>query len=244
MLPNSLEAIGLARPPMLEPVSLVLRPGEVTGVIGPNGAGKTTLLKALAGLSHGPGVVRLEGKPFVPHPRRLAWLPASRDAVWPMTAETLVALGLGPGAPPNADAVMAALAACDADTLATRPVNQLSTGERARVLLARALVAKPAWLLLDEPIANLDPGHRLDVMMLLAAEAAHGHDGYGAGVVLALHDLDLAAGCDRLLLIDKGRLVADGPPGDVLDNQRLAGIFGVTRGPHGWQRATNRSLGD
>jgi iron complex transport system ATP-binding protein len=227
-----LEAVNLSRPPMLEPLTLALRPGAVTGVIGPNGAGKTTLLKALAGLSAGPGAVLLDGTAFTPHPRRLAWLPASRDAVWPMTAQTLVALGLGPGAPPEPQAVMPALSACDAAALAGRPVNQLSTGERARVLLARALVARPAWLLLDEPIANLDPGHRLDVMDLLAREAAR-----GAGVVLALHDLDLAARCDRLLLINKGQLAADGTPAEVLDSTRLASIFGVLRGPQGWQRA-------
>ncbi len=227
-----LEAHQLARPPMLEPLSLALRAGTVTGVIGPNGAGKTTLLRALAGLSDGPGRLTLDGAAFTPHPRRLAWLPASRDAVWPVTAATLVALGLGPGAPPDPAAVAAALSACDAAHLAQRSVVTLSTGERARVLLARALVASPAWLLLDEPIANLDPGHRLDVMALLRAQAAR-----GAGVVLALHDLDLAAGCDRLLLIDRGRLVGDGPPESVLTPAALAAHFGVARGAQGWQRA-------
>lgn len=226
-----LVATGLARPPMLAETSLTLRPGELTGVIGPNGAGKTTLLKALAGLSRGPGTVTLDGQPLTPHPRRLAWLPASRDAVWPMTAAALVELGLGPAAPPDPEAVATALAACDATALAARPVNRLSTGERARVLLARALVARPAWLLLDEPIANLDPGHRLDVMALLAAEAAR-----GAGVVLALHDLDLAQRCDRLLLMAGGAVVADGPPAQALAPERLASVFGVVRETHGFQR--------
>ncbi|WP_439545655.1 ABC transporter ATP-binding protein [Sandarakinorhabdus sp.] len=227
-----LQANALARPPMLAPVTLALHPGTVTAIIGPNGAGKTTLLRALAGVSTGPGTVLIDGKPLRPHPRSLAWLPASRDAVWPMTAAALVALGLGPAAPPDPAAVAAALTACDASHLAARAVNQLSTGERARVLLARALVARPAWLLLDEPIANLDPGHRLDVMALLAAEAAR-----GAGVILALHDLDLAARCDRLLLMDGGTLVADGSPADVLVDHHLAARFGVRRGPDGWQRA-------
>jgi iron complex transport system ATP-binding protein len=226
-----LEAIDLSRPPMLAPTSLVLQPGQLTGVIGPNGAGKTTLLKALAGLSRGPGHVRLDGQPFVPHPRRLAWLPASRDAVWPMPASALVQLGLGPAAAPDPAAVATALAACDATALADRPVNQLSTGERARVLLARALVARPAWLLLDEPIANLDPGHRLDVMALLAAETAR-----GGGVVLALHDLDLARRCDRLLLIVGGAVVCDGPPEIALTPGNLATYFGVRRDNHGFQR--------
>ncbi|WP_156256823.1 ATP-binding cassette domain-containing protein, partial [Sandarakinorhabdus oryzae] len=136
---------------------------------------------------------------------------------------------------PDPAAVAAALAACDASTLTERPVNQLSTGERARVLLARALVARPAWLLLDEPIGNLDPGHRLDVLALLAAEAAR-----GAGVVLALHDLDLARQCDRLLLIAGGALVADGPPATVLNSDNLSTIFGIEMRNHSWQRAANR----
>jgi len=227
-----LAAHDLARQPMLAPVTLAIAPGRVTAIIGPNGAGKTTLLRALAGVSTGPGTVTFAGKPLIPHPRTLAWLPASRDAVWPMTAASLVALGLGPGAPPDPAAVAAALRACDASHLAARAVSQLSTGERARVLLARALVARPAWLLLDEPIANLDPGHRLDVMALLAGEAAR-----GAGVILALHDLDLAARCDRLLLMDGGKLVADGPPACVLTDSRLAVSFGVRRTPDGWHRA-------
>jgi iron complex transport system ATP-binding protein len=227
-----LEAIDIARPPMLAPLTLTLAPGQVIGVIGPNGAGKTTLLRALAGLSAGPGTVRLDGAPLVPDPRRLAWLPATRDIGWPIAAAALVQLGLGPAAPPDLDAVAAALAACDATALAARPISQLSTGERARVLLARALVARPAWLLLDEPIANLDPGHRIDVMARLRAEAAR-----GAGVLVALHDLDLARQwCDRLLLLDGGRLVADGPPDQVLDTGRLASVFGIAAGRNGWVR--------
>lgn len=228
-----LEAIDLARPPMLAPTNLTLHPGQLTGVIGPNGAGKTTLLKALAGLSRGPGTVRLDGQPFLPHPQRLAWLPASRDAVWPISAAALVQLGLGPAAAPDPAAVCAALSACDAMALAHRPVAQLSTGERARVLLARAIVARPAWLLLDEPIANLDPGHRLDVMALLASDTAR-----GAGVVLALHDLDLARRCDRLLLIANGAVIADGPPHMVLNTDQLGRVFGVQHGPDGWVRCS------
>ncbi|MEN9932874.1 MAG: hypothetical protein RIS17_1447 [Pseudomonadota bacterium] len=232
-----LEATALARPPMLAPTDLALQPGTLTGVIGPNGAGKTTLLRALAGLSDGPGRVTLDGAPLTPGPRTLAWLPASRDAVWPMTAATLVQLGLGPAAPPDAAAVADALTACDATALANSPVNRLSTGERARVLLARAIVARPAWLLLDEPIANLDPGHRIDVMNLLAGEAAR-----GAGVVVALHDLDLAQRCNRLVLMSGGAVVADGSPAEVLSPDNLARYFGVRRDNHDWQRIGNDLL--
>ncbi|MEI6419838.1 MAG: ABC transporter ATP-binding protein [Sphingomonadales bacterium] len=223
-------ALSLAGHKFLADVSLVLQPGALVGVIGPNGAGKSSLLKALAGL--GATTPLLDGAPLRPAPRTLAFLPATRDLDWPVRADALVQLGLGPLAPADPAAVAAALADAGASGFAARPVNQLSTGERARVLLARALVASPRWLVLDEPVANLDPGHRLDVLALLAARAAA-----GTGVVLALHDLDLAARCDRLLLLDQGRLLADGPPAGVLADAQLAAVFGVVRGPAGWLRA-------
>ncbi len=232
----TLAAIAIARPPMLAPLSLELVPGSVTGVIGPNGSGKTTLLRALAGLSRGPGTVTIDGAllatlPAARRARRLAWLPSTRDLAWPMLARHLVALGLGPGAARDDAAIAAALAAADAGGFATRRVDTLSTGERARVLLARALVASPDWLLLDEPTANLDPWHRLAVMALLRREA-----GRGAGVVVALHDLDLARRhCDRLLLLSGGNLVADGPPDTVLSPANLARVFAIRDGIAGWE---------
>lgn len=232
----TLRATALARPPMLAPLSLDLAPGRVTGVIGPNGSGKTTLLRALAGLSRGPGAVTLAGAALTALPaewraRRLAWLPSTRDLAWPMLGRDLVALGLGPGATRDEAAIAAALAAADAGAFAARRVDTLSTGERARVLLARALVACPDWLLLDEPTANLDPWHRLAVLTLLRREA-----GRGAGVVVALHDLDLARRhCDRLLLLSGGVLVADGPPDAVLSPRNLATVFAIRDGFAGWE---------
>lgn len=233
----SMAATGIARPPMLAPLTLTLEPGTVTGLIGPNGAGKTTLLRALAGLGRGPGAVTVAGDALAAlsapaRVRRLAWLPADRDMAWPMRAADVVQLGLGPGAAPNGPAVAAALARADATDFAGRRVDTLSTGERARVLLARAIVAAPDWLLLDEPVANLDPGHRIDIMGLIAGEASR-----GAGVVVALHDLDLAKRyCGRLLLLDRGVLVADGPPGAVLSGANLAHVFGIRESAGGWER--------
>ncbi len=233
-----LSVIGLARPPMLAAVDIALASGSVTGLIGPNGAGKTTLLRGLAGLSSGPGRVTiggaaLAGMAALERVRRLAWLPADRDVAWPMLAADLVQLGLGPGAARNDDAIAAALAATDASEFAARRVDTLSTGERARVLLARAIVSAPDWLLLDEPVANLDPYHRLDIMRLLRAQAAR-----GAGVVVALHDLDLARrACDRLLMLDAGALVADGPPAQVLTPANLARVFRIRSGDDGWEQA-------
>lgn len=228
----------LARAPMLAPVSFAIEPGEIVGLIGPNGAGKTTLLRAVAGLTRGPGIVRIDGTDVAAlspnaRARRLAWLPADRGTVWPMRVREVVALGQMPLGRRDEAAIEAALAAVDGMIFVDRTIDTLSTGERARVLLARALVTRPPLLLLDEPVANLDPQHRIAVFDTLrrAADA-------GAAVLLALHDLDLAqARCDRLLLIDGGRLIGDGPPGEVLDAATLARVFRVARGAQGWQAA-------
>lgn len=232
-----LAATDIARPPALAPLSLNVAAGEIVGLIGPNGAGKTTLLRALAGLSRGPGMVAIDDVALAAmapaqRARQLAWLPADRGAAWPMRGRDIVALGLLPLGGRDEVAIDAALATVDARDLADRNIQSLSTGERARVLLARALVARPALLLLDEPVANLDPEHRLGVLDALRAEAQR-----GAAVVLALHDLDLAAArCDRLLLLDKGVLVGDGAPAAVLSDAALAQVFRVRRDGHGWQR--------
>ncbi len=234
----SLVAHEIARPPMLAPVSLRVDPGCVTGLIGPNGAGKTTLLRALAGLGKGPGRATIAGTALAAmspaaRTRCLAWLPADRDVAWPMRSDALVQIGLGPGAPHDPAAIATALALADATAFAARRVDSLSTGERARVLLARALVARPDWLLLDEPVANLDAYHRLDIMALLRAEAQR-----GAGILISLHDLDLARRhCDRLLLLHEGALVADGPPAEVLSPANLALVFRIRETPLGLEKA-------
>ena len=149
-----LDVNDLTRPPILAPLSFYVAAGELVGLVGPNGAGKTTLLRALAGLTMGPGIVRIDGTALVDMParvraRRLAWLPADRGTVWPMRGRDIVALGLMPLGMRDEAAIDAALAAVDASRFADRDVQSLSTGERARVLLARALVARPELLLLD-----------------------------------------------------------------------------------------------
>ncbi len=231
-----LAASGLSRLPGLINASVTVRPGELVGLIGPNGAGKTTLLRALAGLTKGPGTVTLDRTPLAALPaatraRHIAWLPAGREVGWPMRASDLVALGLGGRDDPAA--VAAALAAVEASAFASRRIDTLSTGEAARVLLARALVDRPCVLLLDEPVANLDPFYRLAIMDCLRAAADA-----GAAVVVALHDLDLAAArCDRLWLMDGGRIVAEGTADDVLTPGHLGTIFGIVRAAAGWRRA-------
>lgn len=149
-----------------------------------------------------------------------------------MRVSDVVALGLMPLGGGDTAAIDHALTLADAGDFTDRRIDRLSTGERARVLLARALVARPDYLLLDEPTANLDAHHQLTILDVLRAEAAR-----GAGVLVTLHDLSLAERwCDRLLLLDAGRLVAEGAPDTVLTDDRLRSIFHVRRGSQGWER--------
>lgn len=216
----------LARPPMLAALDLELAPG-VIALVGPNGAGKTTLLRAIAGLTRGPGTVTLDGRRLGTDD--LAWLPAEREIGFALAARDVVALGLSRR---DDAAVERALARTGATGFADRAVSRLSTGERARVLVARAIVARPRLLLLDEPAANLDPAHALSLMALLAEEAAR-----GAIVVATLHDLELARRfADTVLLLDRGALVASGIPDTALAAPHLAATFGIVRGRAGWER--------
>jgi iron complex transport system ATP-binding protein len=205
---------------------LALAPGELVALVGPNGAGKSTLLRALAGLVahagtvtwHGEALSRLDGRRRA---RTVAYLPQDPPVHWPLAARELVALGRLPhrayaARETSADAAAITAAMRQTDTLefAERGVNRLSVGERARVLLARALAVDAPVLLVDEPIAMLDPYHQLDVMSTLRAYAAGSEPASGTRVVVVvLHDLGLAARfCDRVLLMDGGTVVGDGPP--------------------------------
>ncbi|WP_429275147.1 ABC transporter ATP-binding protein [Novosphingobium gossypii] len=222
---------------VLHGISATLRPGELTGVIGPNGAGKSTLIRAILGLTPvSQGSVGIDGRAVAQmQPRELArvlsYLPQGQALHWPLSVERLVALGRLPGLGPMSRLAEADLAAihdamqrADVLHLTGRTATELSGGERARVMLARALAVGAPGLIADEPLASLDPGHQIDVMELLAAEARA-----GATVVTVLHDLTMAARyCQRLLLIDRGALVAQGSPAEVLTGERLRTVYGVT----------------
>jgi iron complex transport system ATP-binding protein len=219
----------------IDGVSLEIAPGAVTGLIGPNGAGKSTLLRAALGLLPAEGERLLGGEPLPrlsagERARRAAYLPQEREIGWPVTVETLVALGRAPHRRPVAPlaeadraAIRAAMARMDIARFADRPATELSGGERARVLIARALAQDAPLLLADEPTAGLDPAHQIALMETLAALAREGR-----GVLASLHDLGLAARwCDRLVLLHEGRVAADGPPRTVLTPGRLAEVYGV-----------------
>ena len=214
---------------VLAGLSAALAPGTITAIIGPNGAGKSSLLLGLAGLlPPAGGRVTLEGQALADMPPRaraqaLGYLPQTPDIAWDVAVENLVALGRLPWRDRSAQAIDAAIAALDLHNLRQRPVSRLSGGERARVLLARVLAGEPRWILADEPLAALDLAHQLALIAHLKACAASGQ-----GVVVVLHDLAHAMNhADRVLVLERGGLVGDGPPDQALSPEVIARVWGV-----------------
>ncbi|TAJ86460.1 MAG: ABC transporter ATP-binding protein [Reyranella sp.] len=223
---------------VLDGIDLAFGAGEVTAIVGPNGAGKTTLLRHLAGLdTPAAGQVDLRGQPLAslgPAIRAwsIAYLPQAASAYWPLRARDLVALGRLPhGADlsrptraSDAEAVQRALERVDGVRLADRAINTLSQGERARLMMARALATEAPIFLADEPVASLDPAYALETMTILRAEAAR-----GACVIVVLHDLGLAARfADRIVVLANHKIAADGPPDVALAAGVIDAAYGVT----------------
>lgn len=221
--------------PVLNGLSFSVKEGEFVGLIGPNGAGKSTLLRAVLGLIDASGDIAISGRGAAAMSARerahhIAYLPQEREIGWPVPVEMLVSLGRAPHRPAFAglDAtdrarIDEAMRRMELEEFRHRPATELSGGEKARVLIARALAQDAPLLLADEPTAGLDPSHQIALMRLFAELA-----GEGRGVVASLHDLSLAARwCTRLILLDKGEIVADGTPRDVLTRERLRAVYGV-----------------
>ncbi len=215
---------------VLDGTDVLVEAGELVAVVGPNGAGKSSLIRAFAGLLPlSGGVVRLQGDDVTTlslraRAARVAYLPQEGRIAWNLPAIEVAALG----APflSGADAMSAARTALEeveAGHLADRGVAEMSGGERARVLLARALTTGAQALLADEPTAGLDPEAQLMVMERLRARAAAGQ-----AVLVSLHDLALAARfADRIVVLDAGRVVADAAPLAALTPEVMAGTFGL-----------------
>jgi iron complex transport system ATP-binding protein len=213
----------------LRDVDVQIEPGQITAICGPNGAGKSTLLTALAGLLvPDSGQVSLDGTDIAAmHPRtraqKIGYLPQDGEVAWDVAVRSLVALGRMPHGDAASEPVERALVALDLVPLATRPISKLSGGEKARALLARVLAGEPEWLLADEPLAALDIGHQLTLLLHLRRVAED-----GAGVVLVLHDLSLAMNhADHVVVLDKGSLIASGVPDVVLSEAIIAKVWGV-----------------
>lgn len=221
---------------LVDQVNIEIRPSELVGLIGPNGAGKSTLLKAGLGLiSRDAGCTLLGGQDlhtfsYQERGKQIAYLSQSATVEWEMTSRALVMLGRYPyrksfsaPGPECEDAVDRALEAVDADHLREQKVQSLSGGEKVRVLLARALAVEAPFVVVDEPVAGLDPYHQILVMETLKKEAEK-----GTGVLVVLHDLTLASRfMTRLVLMDKGGVVAEGSPHDVLTKENLARVYQV-----------------
>lgn len=214
---------------VLDGVNLTVGPGEFVGLIGPNGAGKTTLLRAAMGLLPADGRSNLAVLAPRARARAAGFLPQAREVAWPVSVAALVALGrgphLGPGGLSDEDraAVDRAMARMRIGALAERPATALSGGELARVLIARVLAQETPLILADEPTAGLDPAAQIATMQVFAGLAQEGR-----GVVVALHDLGLAARhCTRLVALAGGRIAAEGAPAEVLAPEVLARVFGI-----------------
>lgn len=213
----------------LDAVSAGLEPGQITAICGPNGAGKSTLLSILAGLlAPDAGSVDLDGQrlaniPVRQRAQRIGYLPQNGEASWDVSVRNLVALGRMPHGDMAATPVEAALAALNLTALQDRPISQLSGGEKARAFLARVLAGEPGWILADEPLAALDIAHQLTLIGHLKQQA-----GQGTGVVVALHDLALAMNhADRVIVLDKGKLAAHGPPETALSAATIKRVWDV-----------------
>jgi iron complex transport system ATP-binding protein len=221
--------------PALDGVSVDVEPGTLYTVLGPNGSGKSSLMRALLGITPlASGSVTFDGRSIEGWDRRdraraIGAVPQSEAIAFPLTTREMVAMGryphlaalAGEGAL-DREAIAAALEACDVGELADRDVATLSGGEFQRARIARALAQQPRALVLDEPTASLDIRHEMGILELLRASADA-----GMTVLLITHGLDTAAQfADRMLLLSRGRVAAEGPPSDVIREDVLAEVYG------------------
>lgn len=221
---------------IVDNADLTLNAGEFTILAGPNGAGKTTLARTMAGLIATEGSVTFDGadlRTLAPRvrARAMSYLPQGHEFHWPMRVDSIVALGREPHADPFSQtsakdriAIERAMEATAVEELSPRLITTLSGGERARVAIARALATEAPVLIADEPTASLDERHQLIVMDLLQTIARQ-----GTAVLAIIHDLALAMRfADRVVVMNKGRIVANDAPALALTPERIADVFGIS----------------
>ena len=232
MLSARMSGASIGRQRILQAIDLRLAAGRWVAVVGPNGAGKSTLLRVLAGLLPCDGQVMLQGRPLGDWPaceraRRLAWLSQQEGGSDDLLAWDVAMLGRLPhrawlAAPSEADeaVVVQALKSAQAWDLRTRRLGELSGGERQRVLLARLLAVQAPLLLMDEPLAHLDPPHQADWLAVVRAQVAA-----GGTVVSVLHELNMALAADDIVVLRAGRLLHHGPAACAHTHAALRAAF-------------------
>lgn len=228
-------SFGFGERPVLSDITLHTGRGEVVGLLGPNGSGKSTLIRVLSGVLAGyGGQAKIDGREVSDISRRelaksLAVVPQETTFGFPFTALEIVLMGRHPHlaglafeSEQDLNVARNALDRCGAGDLATRPIHQLSSGERQRVVFAKALAQQPQILLLDEPASFLDIRHQV-ALYDIVRDLAEQRDG---SVLTVLHDINLAAEyCDRIYLLREGRIEAGGPTREVLTYANLKHVF-------------------
>jgi iron complex transport system ATP-binding protein len=228
---------GYGRGDIVHEIDLQVRAGERLAIVGPNGAGKSTLLRLVTGLlAPSAGEIRVAGQPLrslsrETIARRIAVVPQLASLPFSARVEEVVALGRLPyedplrgSGPADRAAVSAAIDRVGLGRLVGRDARELSLGEHQLVLLAVAVAQAAPIVILDEPTVHLDIRHQVEVMDLLADLNTR----EGRTIIAVLHDLHLAARTlPRIVVLDHGRLVADGPPAEALDGDRIRDVFGV-----------------
>ncbi|MFG6442105.1 ABC transporter ATP-binding protein [Roseateles sp. LKC17W] len=233
LLTLDLRELRLGGTPILQPLQLAPPPRAWTAVVGPNGAGKSTMLRALSGLLPFDGTLTLQGRDWDQWPareraRQVAWLGQNEASADDLSALDVVLLGrlphqawLAPASAADHAAVERAMRQTQSWDWRARPLAQLSGGERQRVLLARALAVESPLLLMDEPLAHLDPPHQSDWIQIVRSRIADD----GGTVVSVLHELNIALQADHLVVMDAGRIVHQGAPHDTATHAALQQVF-------------------
>ena len=211
--------------PVVNTVSLAIEPGDFIGLIGPNGAGKTTLMRAALGILEHKGSSSLAVMSQSDRAKQAAWLPQDREIAWGLSVLDLVGLGRLPFGliQKNDRHVEEALIKMELVAFSDRIATQLSGGEQAKVLIARALAQDTPILMADEPTASLDPANQISTLKTFLGLAQAGR-----GIIASIHDLGLAARyCTKLALLHRGKLVAFGSAGAVLTPDNLRTVFSI-----------------
>ncbi|WP_353572491.1 ABC transporter ATP-binding protein [Candidatus Albibeggiatoa sp. nov. BB20] len=230
-------SVSIKQKTLVQNINCQLDAGQLIGLLGTNGAGKTSLLRAIAGLTAYSGVMLLNQVAMntvhrADYAKKIAYLAQKHPIHWALSVEQVVALGRLPYlsrwqtlSTLDQEIILRTMQQTETLDFAQRPITELSGGEQARVLLARAMAVQAPVLLADEPVTSLDPYHQLRVMELLRQYAQQGHL-----VIAVLHDFNLAARfCQKIILLHQGQLVTQGEPQQVLTPNNLMNVYQLTQ---------------